>query len=238
MESCQVLLVGVGEMLELVASHLQGQGVHKFLIANRTLEKASVLSEQIQGQAIRIGDIPHHLTNVDIVITATASQLPIIGKGLLETVLKHREKKPLFMVDLAVPRDIEPEIAELENVYLYNIDDLQNITAQNKQNREEAAAQAEAIIDIQARHYLQKLQILNAGDMIRHFRNRMESMRDEEVEKAIQKLRQGMDRDIVLTALARNLTNKFMHQPTIKLREAAYHDDVNLMLIAKEILDI
>lgn len=238
LNSCQILLVGAGEMIELVASHLQGQGVHQFFIANRTLEKSKTLSEQCQGRAIRIGEIPHYLANIDIVITATSSQLPIIGKGMLETVLKIRKRRPMFMVDLAMPRDIEPEIALLEDVYLYNIDDLQQITSQNLQNRQEAAALAEAIIDIQARHYIQKLQILNAGDMIRDFRNRMESMRDQEVEKAIQKLRQGHDKDLVLKALARNLTNKFMHHPTIKLREAAYNNDVDFMLLAKEILDL
>ncbi len=238
LNSCRILLVGAGEMIELVALHLQGQGVHQFTIANRTIEKSSTLAEQLLGKAIRIGEIPHYLSQTDIVISATSSQLPIIGKGMLETVLKNRKRKPMFMVDLAMPRDIEPEIAALEDIYLYNIDDLQNITAQNLKNRQEAAAQAEAIIDIQARHYIQKLQILNAGDMIRHFRSRMESMRDQEVEKAIQKLRQGLDKDLVLASLARNLTNKFMHQPTIKLREAAYNDDVNLILFAKEILNI
>lgn len=238
LNTCQILLIGAGEMIELVASHLQGQGVNQFFIANRTLEKSGALAKQCQGRAIRIGEIPHYLANIDIVITATSSQLPIIGKGLLETVLKHRDKKPMFMVDLAMPRDIEPEIAELEGVHLYNIDDLQKITSENLQNRREAALQAEAIIDIQARHYIQKLQILNAGDMICDFRNRMESMRDQEVEKAMQKWRQGHDAELVLSALARNLTNKFMHHPTIKLREAAYHDDVNFMLLAKEILDL
>lgn len=238
LSDCKVLLIGAGETIGLVGRHLQNQGARQFFVANRTLQKAELLAKDLQAHAIRIGDIPAYLADMDIVISATASQLPIIGKGLLETVLKKRKRKPMFMVDLAVPRDIEAEIAKLADVYLYNIDDLQQITLQNFSNREQAAKEAEALINIQAEHYLRELQIFNAGDMISRFRQQLESIGDHEIQKAKLKIQNGADATQTIEMLARNLLNKFMHHPTIKLREAAYHDRMDTILFIKEFFNL
>lgn len=234
----QVLLIGAGEMIELIATYLQDCGVHQMIFANRTIEKASHLSEQFNGTPIRIGDIPTHLPSTDIVITATASQLPIIGKGMIESLLKQKKRRPIFMVDLAVPRDIEPEVGELEDVYLYNIDHLQTIIQKNLKNREEAAKQAEAMAEIQANHYIRQLRILDASDMIRAYREQLETLRDKELIKAKTELKKGQDPQSILEFMAHNLINKIMHQPTIKLRQAAYNEQIELLLLAKEFFNL
>ena len=238
LKQCNVLLIGAGETIELVATHLYGKGVHNLTIANRTLEKASVLSEQFQAKAIRIGDIPEALAAADIVVTATASQLPILGKGLLESTLKRRKRRPMLMADLAVPRDIEPEVGEIEDVYLYNIDDLQLTIAQNLKDREEAAIQAEEMVKMQALHYVRQLRVLRASDMIRQYRNQAEQLRDQELEKACEYLLKKKDPQAALAYLARNLTNKMIHSPTVKLRDAAYQEDVDLLLFAKDLFEL
>lgn len=235
---CRVLLIGAGETIRLISSHLCGQGVHRLIIANRTMTKAEQLADAYQGKAIRVGDIPAHLDNIDIVISATSSQLPLVGKGAVESALRHRKHRPIFMADLAIPRDIEPEVAQLEDVYLYNLDDLQTIIAQNWQNREAAAKQAEAMVEMQAMHYIRQLRVQKAGDMIRQFRERLETVRDQELERAMAHWRRTQDPEAAIAYLAHNLTNKILHQPTIKLRQAAYEEYVQLLLSAKELFDL
>lgn len=232
---CQVLLIGAGETIELVAAHLHNMGITKIIVANRTVDKAKLLADQYQAQAVRIGDIPSLLSDTDIVVTATASQLPIVGKGMVESALKLKKRRPIFMVDLAMPRDIEPEVNELEDIYLYNIDDLQNVINQNLQNRQEAARQAEAIIDMQADHYMRQLRVLGASDVIRHYRQQIETTRETELQKALTQLRKGGDPEQVISSLSRQLTNKIMHKPTIRLREAAYDERLDVLLAAKEL---
>ncbi len=239
LENCRVLLVGAGEMMELITTHLHSHGIHQITVANRHVEKASRLATPLHGCAIRIGDIPAYIKDIDIVISATASQLPILGKGMMESALKLKKyRRPVFMVDLAVPRDIEPEVAQLEDVYLYNIDDLQTVISQNMKNRETAAKQAEALVEIQAKHYLQQLRILDSSDIITRYRKQMDQLRDQELQKALQQLKRGQNAEETLNAMARNLTNKIMHQPTIKLRQAAYNNQLDLLLFAKELFEL
>ncbi len=233
--NCCVLLIGAGELMELMVTHLSQQGVQQLIVANRTTSKAASLAGQ-QGRAIRIGEIPSYLNQVDIVISATASQLPIIGKGLVERILKMRKRRPILMVDLAVPRDIEPEVGQLTDVYLYNVDDLQAIIDVNLKNRQQAAKQAEALVELQAAHYMRQLHILNIGDIISQFRYQAEQHRDQSVQKALQDLNQGKNPELIISQLGRQLTNKILHQPTIKLRQAAYHQQAGVLRFAKELL--
>lgn len=236
LNQCCVLLIGAGELMDLITSYLNGQQIHHLIIANRTLEKASSLARPFGGLGIRIADIPAYLSQADIVITATASQLPIIGKGMLERTLKARKRRPMLMVDLAVPRDIEPEAAHLEDIYLYNIDDLQSIIDANLKNRSVRAKQAEALVEIQAEHYMHQIKVNHAGDIISQFRKQAELHRDQSLEKALVELRQGREVNEILHQLAHRLTNKILHQPTLKLRQMAYSNQTEALILAKELL--
>ncbi len=238
MVKCSVLLIGTGEIIQLLLTHLHGQGIRRIIIANRTIEHAQQLAEPYQAQGIRIGEIPAHLKEIDMIFTATASQLPLLGKGAIETAIKQRKHRPMFIVDLAVPRDVEAEVGELEDVYLYNMDDLQAVISRNWKNREAAAKQAEAMVDMQAEHYLRQLRVIKVGDMIRRFRERMESLRDAEIEKATAHWERTKDPKATLNYLAHSLTKKILHQPTIKLREAAYEERLDLLLSAQDLFEL
>ncbi len=233
---CTVLLVGAGEMMQLILTHLRGQGITQLIVANRTLEKAEQLTKLCQGKAIRIADIPIYLPQADIIITATSSQLPIIGKGMMERILKVQKRRPILMLDLAVPRNIEPEISQLQDIYLYNVDDLQTILTANLKNRREAAKQAEILIELQAEHYMNQLEVLNIGEIIQEFRKPAILHRDLLLQKSLDDLKQGKPAEDIITQLAFQLTNKILHQPTQKLREAAYNQQKELLFVAKKLL--
>lgn len=239
LKNTRVLLIGAGETIQLAATHLQSFGVKEFYIANRTFERAKNLAETVpNAKLIRIGDIPLFLKEVDIVFTATASQLPILGKGLFEMTLKARKRRPIFVADLAVPRDVEPQVAKLEDVYLYNIDDLQNVITNNLKDRQLCAEQAEAMVYLEAQHFVQQMRILNASTLISEFRARHENLCTDELQKALLKLNNGLEPKKVLEQFSTALINKIMHQPTSKLREAAYHDKVDVLLLAKELFEL
>ncbi len=233
--NCCVLLIGAGELIELMMTHLRDQGVHQIMVANRDLVKAAQLAGP-SGQAFRIGEIPLCLSQADLVVTATSSQLPIIGKGMVERTLKTRKRRPVLMIDLAVPRDIEPEVGELADIYLYNIDDLQTIIDANLKNRHIAAQQAEALVELQAAHYMKQLQVANISAVIAQFRSIAEQHRDQVLQKALTELRQGRAAEIVMGELAHQLTNKILHQPTMKLRQLAYNQQADALLLAKNLL--
>lgn len=234
---CNALLVGAGTTIELVATYLNDCSINNMLIANRRLERAHAIADPYQGTAIHIGDIPDHLDDIDIIITATASQLPILGKGLFERTATARQRRgqPLFIADLAVPRDVEPEVAQLPNIALYNIDDLRNVINTNMNDRLSAAKQAEAMIEIYAANYMRELRISDASDIIRHYRATMIKQRDCELEKAMNALNSGKSPEAVLKNFARNFVNKTMHHPTVTLRQAASDGHLNLLALAKEL---
>lgn len=234
----RVLLIGAGETISLMATHLVSQDVQQLIIANRTLTHAENIAQPFNAKAIRMAEIPSVLKDVDIVITATTSQLPILGKGAIESALRQRKHRPMLLVDLAVPRDIEPEVSQLEDVYLYNLDDIQTIVEKNRVHRENAAKQAETIVDIQAAHYFRHLRLLKVSDIIRKFREQHETLRDQELEKALMYWQKTNDPQTALTFLARNLTNKWLHQPTIKLREAAYDERTELLWLIQELFNL
>lgn len=218
-----VLLIGAGETIALIATHLQGIGIKKITIANRTIEKSHSIAESVNANAISMQDIPIALKNSDIVISATASQLPILGKGMIESAVNTR-KTPLLLIDLAVPRDIEPEIVTLKNVYLYNIDDLQTIIKDNLNNRYSAAKKAEAIIESHASDFEKKMRVFHMRHVIAQYRDSLEKIHESEYEKAERQLQRGIDPQIVLREFGHQLINKIMHHPTMKMREAASED--------------
>jgi glutamyl-tRNA reductase len=222
MEEHTALLIGAGETIELAARHLHASGIGRMIIANRTVEKAHTLAQEFDAYAIALGEIPAHLAEADIVISSTASQLPILGKGAVERAVKQRKHRPMLMIDIAVPRDIEPEVSQMEDVYLYTVDDLQEIIEEGLKSRQEAAEQAEEIIDTQVAHFMGWLQSLNAVDTICQFREHAMGIREAEVAKALQMLSNGADAEKVLQKLAHNLTNKLTHAPSAQLRQAGF----------------
>ncbi|MCK5872369.1 MAG: glutamyl-tRNA reductase [Methylococcales bacterium] len=232
------LLIGAGETIELTARHLHQQGIGHIIIANRTYDKAHTLAAQFNGYAIALSELPNHLAEADIVVSSTASQLPILGKGLLESAIKKRKHKPIFMVDLAVPRDIEAEVAQLKDVYLYTVDDLQNTINENMNSRRQAAEQAEDIIDTQVETFLGWLRSQGAQTTIKDYRLQADTIRAQMLEKYLAKLTKGDDPEAVLTHLAHSLTNKLIHTPSAQIREAGINERPDLVAAAREIFKL
>jgi len=226
------LLIGAGETIELVARHLRDAGVKRIIVANRTLTRAQDLALEFDAKAVLLADMPDYLAQADIVISSTASQLPILGKGAVERALKQRKHKLMFMVDIAVPRDIEAEVGELDDVYLYTVDDLKDVIDEGMRSRQQAAVAAEVMIDAGLAAYLEHERSLDAVATIRDYRERMEALRDDELDRALVLLAKGEDPQAVLQRLARGLTNKMMHAPTVQLKKAsAMGDDQCLELL-------
>ena len=232
------LLIGAGETIELAARHFSQQGIGRIIIANRTYDKAHALAAQFNGYAISLSELPTHLAEADIVISSTASQLPILGKGRVESALKKRKHKPMFMVDLAVPRDIEAEVDQLRDVYLYTVDDLQNTIDQNMNSRRLAAAQAEEIIDTQVDYFLAWLRVQGAQSTILDYRTQAENARDEVLQKALALLKNGTPPEDVINRLAYSLTNKLIHTPSTQIRAAAENERHDLINAAREIFKL
>ncbi|MBT6593953.1 MAG: glutamyl-tRNA reductase [Porticoccaceae bacterium] len=221
LKQVHALLIGAGETIELVARHLRDKQIGSITVANRTLSRAQELAADFSANAILLSDIHDHLPQADIVISSTASQLPVLGKGAVESALKKRRHKPMFMVDIAVPRDIEPEVETLDDVYLYTVDDLQEVIQGNLRARQTAADVAQVIIDQEADSWSRQQRSLAVVDTIRAFRDSVEKIRVEEVGKALLSLQRGQDSESVIETLARNLTNKLMHKPTTRLKQAS-----------------
>lgn len=234
----KVLLVGAGETIELVATHLKEQGAMNMTVANRTVANAHALADKYGAEVLTLNQIPAHLAEMDIVISSTASQLPIIGKGLVERALKQRRRKPMLLIDLAVPRDIEEEVAELNDAYLYSVDDLQQIVEQNLASRQEAAAQAEALIEDQVNQFTRWNNAQGAVDMLRDYRKQSEQQKQKLLEKAMSQLSDGKAPDKVLLELANKLTNSLIHGPTSALKRAAEYQDKNALMLLQETLGL
>lgn len=236
--SAQALLIGAGDTMELVARHLREQRIGGIIVANRTLERAEGLASVFAAEAILLADIPEHLHRADIVIASTASQLPVLGKGAVESALKLRKHRPMLMVDIAVPRDIEPEVAKLDDVYLYTVDDLREVIAENRRGREDAAGQAERIIEEGVVAWRRQLRALDAVGTIRAFRDSIAEVRDVELGKALLALTKGQPAAEVVRQLAHNLTNKLLHTPTTRLKRASEEGRSDEIRWTRELFDL
>ena len=235
---CNALLVGAGETIELVARHLIGAGVSQIVIANRTLGRARELAQKFGAEAVLLADIPRDLEDADIVITSTASQLPILGKGTVEQALKGRKHRPWLMVDLAVPRDIEPQVGDLPDVYLYSIDDLRDIVEANLRNRSSEARKADVIIDVGIRQLMEELNNRVAVDTVKEYRAMAEQVRHAELKRAQRALARGEDPLEILLQMSRALTNKLIHAPTAGLKQASAAGRQDLINNARKLLGL
>ena len=225
----RVLFIGAGEMIELCATHFAAQEPRELVIANRTVERGAKLAERFRGRAMPLAELPARMHEFDIIVSCTASTLPIIGLGAVERAVKARRRRPIFMVDLAVPRDIEPEVAELQDVFLYTVDDLGAIVREGNASRQAAVAQAEAIIETRVQHFMQWLDARNAVPVIRHMHMQADALRRAELERAQKMLARGDDPAAVLEALSQSLTNKLIHGPTHALNRASSEDRAALV---------
>ncbi|MBB1319225.1 glutamyl-tRNA reductase [Shewanella sp. SR43-4] len=229
LSTTKVLLIGAGETIELVAKHLKDNGVASMVVANRTIERAQAMCEEFNATAITLEQIPDFLAKADIVISSTASPLPILGKGMVEKALKQRRHQPMLLVDIAVPRDIEAEVGELDDAFLYTVDDLHSIIEQNMASRKEAAEQAELITEDQSHLFMEWIRSLESVDSIREYRSQSLAIKDELVERALNKISHGSDSEQVILELANRLTNRLIHAPTQALTSASRQGDLNTL---------
>jgi glutamyl-tRNA reductase len=215
------LMVGAGDMNALAARHFTSAGVKRMVIANRTLARAQTLAAELKAHAVGLQDLDQELARADIVISCTASLVPLITRSAAETAIRARRRRPIFMVDLAVPRDIDPAVGDLEDVYLFSIDDLQQLVDENRQQREIAAGGARLVIDEEVARFLAESRAHDAGPAIRALRQQADGIRTQSVEQARRLLAAGKSADEVIEYLANTLTNRLLHSPTHALRQAA-----------------
>ncbi|WP_129647612.1 glutamyl-tRNA reductase [Peristeroidobacter agariperforans] len=227
------LLVGAGETIALAARHLHANGLGRMIVANRSIGRAQELAAEFKGFAIGIDDIAAHLPEADIVITSTASPTPVITYDAVQAAVRARKRKPIFMVDIAVPRDIEAEVSKIEDVYLFTIDDLQNVVNENLASRREAARDASEMLATEVSLFEQQLKTLDAVPTIRQLREEAEAVRVQTVDQARRMLAAGRDPREVVDFLASTLTNRLLHGPSQRLREAAERDEVELLEAAR-----
>lgn len=232
------LLIGAGETIELTLQHLHASGVGKTLIANRTPERAARLAERFGSEVIGLSDIPARLAEADITISSTASQLPILGKGAVEQALNSRRHRPMAMIDIAVPRDIEPQVSQLSDVFLYTVDNLKEIIDQGLEARQQAAIKAEHIIEHQANSFMQKMRGLHAGSTIRDLRAHTTAIQQSTLESAMAMLRKGDDPEKALQYFAHTFTNKLLHTPSAQLRQASEAGDNSVAESARRLFNL
>jgi glutamyl-tRNA reductase len=237
LEGRTALLVGAGETIALAARHLHGGGLRRIIVANRSLDRAQELAAEFQGFAITLDAIDAHLADADIVLTSTASPTVLITKPMVKAALRARRRRPMFMVDIAVPRDIDPKVAELEDVYLFSIDDLQGVVDENLESRREAAREADELIAGEVDRFEQGQRTLDAAPTIRRLREDAEATRAQTFEQARRMLGNGRPPEEALEFLSRTLTNRLLHGPSRRLREAAEHEDQALLAALTHLYD-
>lgn len=235
-EAC-VLLIGAGETIELAARHLADAKVRRLIVANRTLENAQTLATRFGGYAIALPDLGKHLAEADIVISSTASREPVLRHAQVAAAITARRRRPMFLVDIAVPRDIEPSVADLSDVYLYTIDDLRQVIDDNLRSRREAAHEAEAMIELSVEHFMGWWHTLDAPNPVIDLRRAAEINRDETLAKAQALLARGKSPEEALAFLANTLTNKLLHAPSANLRAAALRGDDDLLRAAEKLFN-
>ncbi|MDD5405179.1 MAG: glutamyl-tRNA reductase [Sulfuricella sp.] len=233
-----VLFIGAGEMIELCANHFATQHPKHILVANRTLERADLLAQRFGGGAITLNDLPDHLAAYDIIVTSTASPLPILGKGMVERAIKARKHRPMFMVDLAVPRDIEEEVGEMNDVFLYSVDDLAQVVQEGMDSRQIAAAEAECIVESRVRSFVDWMENREVVPTIRALRDHADRFRRQELEHAQRLLARGDDPRQVMEQMARALTNKFLHIPSHALNHVSGDERDQLEALLRRLYNI
>ncbi|MET0814359.1 MAG: glutamyl-tRNA reductase, partial [Pseudoxanthomonas sp.] len=235
LDDSTVLLIGAGETIELAARHLSEGKVRRLLIANRTLSHAQELATRHGGYALPLTELERHLAEADVVFSATASREPILARAQVAAALSRRRHKPMLLFDLAVPRDIESSVAELDDAYLYTVDDLERAVEDNRRSRREAADAAEAIIELQVARYIENLHASSRQEPLKRLRAHGDAAREDVLAKARQQLANGRDAEEVLDFLAHTLTNRLLHPPTAALREAALSGDADLARAADKL---
>ena len=233
-----VMLIGAGEMIELCATHFASRAPKRITVANRTLERAAALAQRFSGDAITLNELPEQLALQDVVITCTASPLPILGKGMLERAIKMRKHRPMLLVDLAVPRDVEAEAGKLDDVFLYTVDDLAHLVQTGMNVRQGAVAQAEAIIETNVISFVHWLETRELVPTIRALRDHAERGRRRELQRALRLIERGADARQVVELLSRALTNKFLHLPTHVLNHAHADDREQLVALINRLYQI
>lgn len=236
--SLNALLIGAGHTIELVARHLTERGLKNIVIANRTLGNAVNLGEKFGARGVLLSDIPEELESADIVVSSTNSQLPLLGKGAVERALKVRRHRPMLLVDLAVPRDIEPEVGQIADAYLYSVDDIRDVIEDGVKSRAQAAEQAAAIIERGVENYLRQQRELNAVSTLRDYRQKADAVREAELEKAMKMLAKGAEPEAVLASLARGITNKLIHAPSVNMKQASADGRDDVVQLARELFDL
>lgn len=224
-----ILLVGAGETIELVAKHVYEHQCKKIIVANRSHQRAKPFAHQFDAEIISLEQIPQYMHKVDIVISSTASPLPIIGKGMVEKALKARRYQPMLLIDIAVPRDVEQEVEDLDGAYLYTVDDLHSILERNRQQRKAAAVQAQLIIDDESHDFMDWQRARDVVDSIKQYRAQSQALKDELLNKSLQALENGVDPAKILVQLSNQLTNKLIHAPTQAMQEAAKQGDLHTL---------
>ena len=235
LDESSVMLIGAGETIELAAQHLGNAKVKRMLIANRTLEHAQALATRFSGFALPLGEAGRHMAEADILISATASPVPVVHAADVAAALKQRRHRPMLLIDLAVPRDIEPEVAALDDVYLYTVDDLDHVLEESRAFRQQAAVEAENLISLQAEHFFAQLKALNHQSGLLKLRSHVDEARETLLAKAKQALARGEDPETVLETLANQLSNRILHGPTTALRRAALDGDTQLLQAAEQL---
>ena len=223
------LLIGAGETIYIAAKNLRKKNIKSIFIANRTLEKAEIIAKEVSGTAISLKDIPKHLKDSDIIISAVSGNVPLVGKGAVETALKYRKHKPIYMVDLGVPRNIEAEVKDLPDIFLYTIDNIQELVKKNYNTRKEAAFDAQSIIEARVQEYMNWRNSQSAFSVIKLYRDDCESIRLQCLEKSLSHLKSGKDPESIMEQLSLNITSKLSHKPTLALNKAGQTDNRKLI---------
>ena len=232
------LLIGAGMTMELVARHLDGKGIGRLFVANRDINRAQALAGQFSGFALPLSEIEGTLPAADILISSTASSEPVISLEQMTRAVQARKRKPMFVVDIAVPRDIEAEVTELDDVYLYTIDDLDKVIVEGQSNREAAAVDADQILDEEIQRYLTMERSKEVAPIITELRDQGDAIRNEVIKQARLRLNKGASEDEVLEYATASLLKKMLHQPSVRLREAGEHSDKKLIEAARELFGL
>lgn len=235
LSTLNVLLIGAGDTSQLVGRHLKSAGIGNITVANRTLENARNLAEELGGTAIDLQTIPHKLPESDLVVASTSAQVPVLGKGTVERAIRSRKHNPILMIDLAVPRDIEPEVSELRDIYLYSVDDLQQIVNGNLSARKAAAEAAEAIVRAEVAAYRTRKEMRAADQLLVSFRSHHDEIKQQELDKALGRLKRGEDPAEVVGQLANQLTNKLIHMPSAALKDASEDNEQDFLKAVRQL---